>query len=327
MVLKTFRAIRNERWLYDARFMQKHMDLYLIDLLQKKEVDKVLDYIDQPKRLYQTVLQRLIAEKVPRSDEEWRSFASHVTQAIEKAALATLEVDSGRAQDFVGQLRTEFLHGYLQSELLASAFLIDCRDEYQDCDKEEKKEFLEACTSKLIQVIEKQKFPPKQREFAKRLGPKVVQYMKDLNDPAALPRCDAYCTMCNSLCIEAANHDTKLTPHDAIHQPAGIAGVHCSKSLELSSTTCSQSYEQNETFRLPNEDENVIHKFRDYAKVVNGWKDPRINEELPLREYILAKYNEYIAQKYGLKPCPEIPPNYFRDLPTIKRQLQREIQN
>jgi hypothetical protein len=61
--------------------------------------------------------------------------------------------------------------------------------------------------------------------------------------------------------------------------------------------------------------------------VVNGWKDPRINEELPLREYILAKYNEYIAQKYGLKPCPKIPPNYFRDLPTIKRQLQREIQN
>jgi hypothetical protein len=36
---------------------------------------------------------------------------------------------------------------------------------------------------------------------------------------------------------------------------------------------------------------------RDFAEVFTGWQDPRINEELPLRDYISAEYNNEIAQK------------------------------
>ena len=65
--------------------------------------------------------------------------------------------------------------------------------------------------------------------------------------------------------------------------------------------------------------------YRDYAKVFPGWKDPRINEELTLREYIFATYNEEIAKKYEKKPCANVPAKYFRDLSTIREQLKRDM--
>jgi hypothetical protein len=82
-------------------------------------------------------------------------------------------------------------------------------------------------------MLEDQESPNNQQEFAKELGPEVVEYMKSLNDPATLPRCDAICPMCENLCVEAANHDTDLRPHNAIHQPGGIAGVHLEITKEF----------------------------------------------------------------------------------------------
>ena len=126
MVLKTFKEIRNERWLYDARIMHKHMDLHLIDLLENQKVSEVLENIRKSKRFYADVLQQLISQKVPSVKKKWQSFLSQMKHAIEKAALATLEVDCAIAQNFVDQLRNEFLKGNLRSDQLASAFSIDC---------------------------------------------------------------------------------------------------------------------------------------------------------------------------------------------------------
>lgn len=150
--------------------------------------------------------------------------------------------------------------------------------------------------------------------------------MKALNDPAAFPRCGASCRLCGSLCIETADHDTNLRPHDAIHQPAGVAGIHCSKSRTLFSETCSQSYECDATFRIHENDQQVF-KYRNFDKVFPGWKNPRINEELPVREYILATHNEDLAKKYKMKPCADISSSFFRSLATVKEQLKRELQN
>jgi hypothetical protein len=162
-----------------------------------------------------------------------------------------------------------------------------------------------------------------QEEFVKELSPKVVQYMKIRNDPVALPRCDAYCGLCSSLCIESANHDTSLTPHDAIHQPAGIAGFTNVNDSTLVSKTCSDCHQNNWRFRLSETSE--WHDYSDYGKVFPGWRVPRINEESPVREYIFAAYNEEIAEKYKKKPCPDVPAKYFRDLSTIREQLKRDI--
>lgn len=189
MVLKTFKEIRDERWLYDARIMHTHMDLHLIDLLENQKVSEVLENISESKRFYADVLQQLISQKVPSVEEEWQSFLSQMKHAIEKAALATLEVDCAIAQNFVDQLRNDFLKGRpnLRSEQLAFAFSIDCSDEYEDCDNEEKKEFQLACTNGLTQVLEKQR-PPNELEFSKDLSSKVIQFMLTLNNQAVLPR-------------------------------------------------------------------------------------------------------------------------------------------
>jgi hypothetical protein len=117
--------------------------------------------------------------------------------------------------------------------------------------------------------------------------------------------CLGYCRLCSSLCIEAANHDTSLTPHDAIHQPEGIAGVSNVNDSTLVSKTCSNCHKNNLRFRVS--DISQWHDYSDYAKVFPGWKNPRTNEESPLREYIFATYNEEIAKKYEKKPWANVP--------------------
>jgi hypothetical protein len=68
------------------------------------------------------------------------------------------------------------------------------------------------------------------------------------------------------------------------------------------------------------------YPYRDYAKVYPGWKNPSINEELPLRQYILATYNNEMAKKYNVKPLTHIPSSYSsRTLSSMKKQLKKEI--
>jgi len=47
-------------------------------------------------------------------------------------------------------------------------------------------------------------------------------------------------------------------------------------------------------------------------------------EHLPLREYILAEYNEQIAEYYMVEPCVDIPPEYHHNLGSIRLQLKEK---
>ena len=82
---------------------------------------------------------------------------------------------------------------------------------------------------------------------------------------------------------------------------------------------------QSSTF-YPDSTSKVSRKYTEFAEVYPGWKVPRINEEIPIRQYILATYNKDIAKKYKLKPCSKIPSAYFRDLLTIREQLTRDTE-
>ena len=90
MVAKTANSIRNERWLHDARLMHKHMDLYLADLLVEEKHWMVLDYLKYPKFLYNDVLHRLIAKKVPDVKKEWKNFISDLERLIKEVAKLSL---------------------------------------------------------------------------------------------------------------------------------------------------------------------------------------------------------------------------------------------
>jgi hypothetical protein len=78
----------------------------------------------------------------------------------------------------------------------------------------------------------------------------------------------------------------------------------CIHTEELDHTTCSQSHEEEGKFFLKGDfrfDCCRLSLQRDFAKVFLGWKDYRIDEELPLRQYISAEYNNKIAKKYNKK--------------------------
>ena len=232
--------------------------------------------------------------------------------------------ETNKCQKFVDGLRNEFLE---ESDCLAKAFLIDCSCEYDDCDADEEEEFRNVCKRSLLQVLENQEEAPEDFEnFAENFANDIVDYMKTINDPAALPRCDAHCPKCRSLCIEPADHDTTLRPHDAIHQPGGIyVGIYSWSKRKLVHISCSQSCEMDGKFN-PDTNSTVSRKYTEFAEVYPGWKVPRINEEIPIRQYILATYNKDIAKKYKLKPCSKIPSAYFRDLLTIREQLTRDTE-
>ena len=68
----------------------------------------------------------------------------------------------------------------------------------------------------------------------------------------------------------------------------------------------------------------TLRKYSDFSKIYPDWMNPKINEEIQLRQYILATYNEDIAKKYAKKPCTNIPSNFPRDLATIREQRKRD---
>ena len=322
MVHCTTNRIRNEKWLHNGKFMQNHLDLYLIDLLENDKVNDVLDLLRYPKKLYTKVLQQLVATKIPAVESEYNKFVNCLKTQIHSSISQSISVKSGRAVFLITALRSACVN-VLLSQFLGQKLLIECGDEYADCDKEDADAFEKSCTESLIGALDAFELDIDSTEFAKSLTLKVIDFMKTQNDPAALPRCDVHCPWCKSLCMEVANHNTKLKLHDTIHQPTGLAGVRDRTTKILRHKACSQ-YDDNE--ELYKNDEK-LGKFADYETIFPGWLKPKWAENWPLREYILANYNEDIAKLYGVLPSSEIPTEYKRDLDCIRDNIQSQLQN
>ena len=363
MIEKTANGIKNEKWLNDARLMHKFMDLLIANTLMYQQdqdrIQKIIYWIDHPKEFHNRILEELTADTVATTNinEAWNVFTITLKRVIQKAALATdpsADMNITRAQKFVNQLRIEFSKSGLSSAgEIDSALCIDCSGENDDLSSEEDVTFKEIWSRELIRVMDNQRFPinldldlrikkdeyhqpPPLIEYTK-FSRKVIEYMKSSPftkfGESSRPRCDSCCPICKALCIEAANHDTRITPHNAIHQPAGIVGVSYRVGSDLPdqipnsliATTCSQRYALDRSF-YPNPDSEESYSFEEFFMVFPGWKNPLINEDVPLRQYIFAQYNDEIAEQYHMEPCVEIPRNYYRDLWAIKKQLEMDTQ-
>ena len=80
---------------------------------------------------------------------------------------------------------------------------------------------------------------------------------------------------------------------------------------------------QSSTF-YPDSTSKVSRKYTEFAEVYSRTKVPRINEDISLRQYILATYSKDIAKEYNLKLCSDSLLNIFRSPSTIREQLIRE---
>ena len=333
MIERTLNNIRNEKWLSDGKIMHKHIDLHLAQLLTDGDIDGTLKRIGQPQLHLTKVLHQLISRKIPNIDREWRNFVNHLKNAIKAAARVSAVLDIDRAQRFVDKLRDEFSKIF-HSDFLENSFRMNCSETYEDCDNANKKTFQEECVREFTKILKSLQFKTtNQQEFDNLLAPKVIEFVKFLNEPTCMPRCDAYCPLCKSLCLEAANHDTSLIPHDTIHQPKGIVGKEFVGGVhdnELVPYTCNYSYEIDGSF-VKDGNNSVLYintgTLVRFSPVEGRWKDPLRKEALPLREYIFAIYNEDIAEMYGRDPYSNIPSSFFRNFELIWEQLKKETTN
>ena len=67
-----------------------------------------------------------------------------------------------------------------------------------------------------------------------------------------------------------------------------------------------------------------MNDYKDFGVVFPDWLQPTFMEHLPLREYILATYNQQIAKHYKKKPSVDIPPEYHHNLYNIRLQLKEK---
>lgn len=326
MICLTINAIQHEKWLNNGKFMQIHIDLYLIELLEGGKVKQVLDLISKPKKLYRIVLRNLVAKKVPKVEQEYGRFAEALKIQIRQAISSASSTESGRAAYFIELLRDNCIK-VLLSPHLGEQLLINCSGEYQDCGKQDPEDFRKNCENALIHTVDQVDRPlTEQKDFAKYLSTKVVECMKRQNDGASRPRCDASCPWCGSQCFDSDNHDTELKLHDTIHQPSGLNGVHFTNSLILRELACSKYQDTTELYRH----DKKLGKFKDFETIFPGWRKPKWKESWPLREYIFATYQEDIVKHYQrskVKACTDIPVEYKRELSTIRENLEREVQN
>ena len=201
MIERTFNNIRNEKWLSDGKIMHKHIDLHLAQLFTDGDIDGTLKRIGQPQLHLTKVLHQLISRKIPNIDREWRNFVYHLKNAIKAAARVSAVLDIDRAQRFVDKLRDEFSKIF-HSDFLENSFRMNCSETYEDCDNANKNTFQEECVRELTKILESLQFKTtNQQEFDSLFAPKVIEFVKFLNEPTCIPRCDAYCPMCKSFLL------------------------------------------------------------------------------------------------------------------------------
>lgn len=319
MIYQTTNRVRQSQWLHDGKILRKYLDLHLICLLENNELDSTLEFIHKPQELYAIVMKNLVKESVPSLPHNWATFIGLLKTRIKSAVETAILSPSGRAKKFVDDMHRECIDEF-QSRVLGRSLLIDCGDDFRECDKEDANElFGKTIIDELVKVLDVSCLPKEDETFAIEISPKVIQHMK--NDRSVKPRCDASCPKCRSLCFLNASHNTSFVKHDTVHQPSGIVGASYEGTQELVYKTCNQSTVDNEKFKFKEKWEY----YRDFCKVFPDWREPSIVEEWPLREYILANYNKDIAKKCKKQPSSNIPPRYKRDLKTIRAEIEREL--
>ena len=319
--------VRTKTWLSDPKALQARLDLALLKLMDEGKIEEMLDKIENSAEFYEQVLTDLISNEISEVEKMCEVFNATFKDVINSAVVVALSVKSGRAKEFIDELKSQCLKKFRDNYLAIN--LITDGDGYEGCDNEEENVFLERCLQLVPLSSALKSSDIYSLEWREKLSRQVLSYMQNVRrEEVARPRCKAYCPICGSLCIHPANHDTSKIKHDTYHQPAGLNGFRFADSKSNSEIvrntswhrTCSTSLLENCRF---------WHKveyipYGDFSKIFPDWMSPRLMERLPLREYIFANYQEQIAEKYQIKKCVTIPADYYYDLETIRSNLKRD---
>lgn len=318
---KVVDLVKKQTWFYDFRWMVCYMDLYLVQLLDRNDVTKVLDLAVNPLDLYNEVLAKLLqsmASDLIRSGKEWDKFVHVLKSFVTTAHDEAVSSPNDRARRYLERLRTS-LSSAMKNETLTQQLFTCSGQEYAALDRDSTEDFQLHCKDEILASIADSQGPQVAGDFVVTVSQSALQILRQENVSGVVWRCQACCPFCKSMCIKEFGHDPYKIPHDTIHQPAGIAAVRAKDQVSLSAQSCSNHAKK--PFLLRWREENNEFSLKDWKKTYPMWAKPNQSDEWPLREYIFHKFNRELAELYGLKPCKKLPQRYKRDFAAIRKRL------
>ncbi|EQC36855.1 hypothetical protein SDRG_05685 [Saprolegnia diclina VS20] len=327
-------ALKDARWVRVADAMQAALDMDLLQLMRKREIDIVLNRIDDPVEHAAAVTRRLVLAKV---QECYLGVANKLAQDVEESIVSA----SAAARDAVSKRSEVFVHALrltLQSRLKCSGTsaliesLPSAAGDVMNCDDQGPSVF--ALTASRDGLSVPQSLQARLTALDARLTPsaglsstmawevvKVIQTEAYGAVDGIMPRCGKPCPRCKCPCIKALGHvytkDDAL--HDTYHQPGGLVGVSWVKTRELVESSCATSVVENDYIELP----TGSRPYTEFETIFPGWALPRVTKFLPLREYIFAQCQFKLARKYTKLKCANIPASYANALGDLEKQLER----
>ncbi len=321
---RILRKVREQKWLYDFKITQVHMDLHLLKLVEEKSISELVRLVSKPADLFEAVvkslIKRLVIENV--TDASWEMFKTKLKDAVKLATDDAILQRTYRASHFLQGLQTR-LNANFQSAVVARYLRIGIKSEFDDLDNEPDDEFRKTCQNELEETINNQDSSGiKFVTLVHRITETVIKALRERKIRGAMSRCEACCPLCRSLCIREAGHDPLTLSHEAIHQPEGLGGVAYRGFNCLSPQICSQNKNENmELWRTVNGVQRSYF-FRDWCKEYPNWEKPCITQEWPLREYIFYHFYRDFSKHYDKGPCINLPESYNRNLYVIRQNLE-----
>ena len=185
--------------------------------------------------------------------------------------------------------RQGFESGF-RDNFLAKKFPTDSEG-YDGCDNEESKEFLD-------QSVKQQKAAVdgiKDESDGKHRVPNILDRLREKRtEEGVRPLCNEACPLCKSLCILPFGHKS-AEKHNTFHQSRALSGGYWTETCDpplagsLAAHNCSTS--GNAQFWHADK----WNDYKDFGVVFPDWLQPTFMKHLPLREYILATYNEQMS--------------------------------
>ncbi|CAF1310799.1 unnamed protein product [Rotaria sordida] len=307
--------VSKEKWIGNTGILQAYIDNEKLQILKEHGIQTLLQSISSATDFYDKCIKKFVQVHVDKyAREKWKIFYQDVMYVITKAGEETKNNSNDRLNVFIKTLRSSILPSLITSRLPNTVN----RTEYGNVDEESNEIF-----DGVVKIL-KSAIPEKPLSLLKQNESEMVLNYIQQNAPgdAAKPRCNYACKLCGAPCFRHSGHHGH---HDFHHQPAGLAGMHFTKTHFIVHETCHEALMRNRTFSITGDE----GPFYSYTKLPNvlGYEVPISGSQRSmLGEYLMSKYHTEIAAYYHIKDNPTVPFAYTEHiLEEIEDEIRRKM--
>ncbi|XP_065583796.1 interferon-induced very large GTPase 1-like [Artemia franciscana] len=312
--------LKKKCWPQYPKYVQGHMDLYLIEEVESKGIDEVLYQIQNTSSLKKLTTSRLIGFEIEAVIEtlNWNNFKDNLENCLRNI----YEMGS---EDAKTGLKSFQLHELFKSlRIFESTYFTDELTR-------EKNAFGWTELDKLSVHFDQRHINAMIETFSKSDGTlKIsniidsvwVQLQDNIHFEAAFcTTCPKLCPLCESPCFLEVSHNGL---HDTFHQPRGLVGWRTIETKKLSDTACNTAPLDNVFVLNHGTSKEERWKYSEFSKKFSNWMQPdRTKPVSGYREYLMRRYNKEIAIHYKVNPSDisEIAESLEVVTNTIKRKV------